>query len=105
MAAIETMELFGRAEVKVFAQRPSTIGQLLTDTAARYGEKPAVVTEQQTLNYRELDEQSTTLAANLQQRDIQVGDRVACAARSENSGLPAARKTTIVPCVSVPPCA
>ncbi|MDN5710570.1 MAG: acyl--CoA ligase [Planococcus sp. (in: firmicutes)] len=76
MAAIETMELFGRAEVKVFAQRSSTIGQLLTDTVARYGEKPAVVTEQQTLSYRELDGQSTTLAANLQQRGIQVGDRV-----------------------------
>lgn len=76
MAAIETMELFGRPEVKVFTQRPSTIGQLLTETVARHGNKTAVVTEQQALSYRELDDQSTTLAANLQQRGVQSGDRV-----------------------------
>ena len=76
MATIETMELFGRPEVKVFTQRPSTIGQLLTKTVARYGEKLAVVSEQQALSYRELDDQSTILAANLQRHGVQSGDRV-----------------------------
>lgn len=76
MGAIDTIELFGRPEVKVFAERPSTIGQLLKDTVARFGEKQAVVTEERTLSYLELDAQSTVLAANLQKRGIQVGDRV-----------------------------
>lgn len=76
MAAIETMELFGRPKVKVFAERPASIGELLATSVNIYADKDAVVTEQRTLSYLELDKESTILAANLQQQGVKKGDRV-----------------------------
>ncbi len=50
--------------------------QLLTRSASRYPEKPAVWARKRTLSYRELDERSTRLAHLLQKRGLRKGDRV-----------------------------
>lgn len=76
MANIETMELFGRPGVKVFRNRPSSIGKLLAGTLEKFADKDAVVTEKRSLDYRTLDAESTALAANLQKRGVRKGDRV-----------------------------
>jgi amino acid adenylation domain-containing protein len=50
--------------------------QLLTRSAARYPEKPAVWARNRSLSYRELDERSTQLAHLLRHRGFKKGDRV-----------------------------
>jgi amino acid adenylation domain-containing protein len=50
--------------------------QLLTRSAAKYPEKPAVWARKRSLSYRELDERSTQLAHLLRQRGLKKGDRV-----------------------------
>lgn len=74
---IHEMNLFGRKNIKVFKNRPQTITEILSESAQRFGEKNAIVTEQHKLTYRELDERSSIVAANLQQAGIRKGDRVA----------------------------
>jgi|SRR5579859_338954 len=50
--------------------------QLLTKSAARYPEKPAVWARGRSISYRELDEKSNQLAHVLRERGIKKGDRV-----------------------------
>jgi amino acid adenylation domain-containing protein len=50
--------------------------QLLTRSAAKYPEKPAVWARNRSLTYRQLDERSTQLAHLLRQRGLKKGDRV-----------------------------
>jgi long-chain acyl-CoA synthetase len=75
---VQEMELFGRQSVKVFANRPVNLNDILTKQLATNKQKEAIVTEERTLSYEELDVFSSTIAANLQQKcRIQKGDRVA----------------------------
>jgi amino acid adenylation domain-containing protein len=50
--------------------------QLLTRSASRYPEKPAVWARNRSLTYRELDQRSNQLAHLLRQRGLKKGDRV-----------------------------
>src|SRR5690606_35879761 len=74
---IQEISLFGRENVKVFKKRPKTIGEIIQRSSELQGDKLAVVTEDQSLSYRELEDQSDAIAANLQNRGIAKGDRVA----------------------------
>jgi len=55
-----------------------TIGKLLSETAARHGDKTAIVVRHQgvRLSYAELDERVSRVAANLLSQGIETGDRV-----------------------------
>ncbi|MCM3594906.1 acyl--CoA ligase [Metabacillus idriensis] len=75
---VQEMELFGRPSVKVFANRPKSINEILTKQLSTNKKKEAIVTEERALTYEDLDVLSSTIAANLQQKcGIQKGDRVA----------------------------
>ncbi|MFD1039832.1 class I adenylate-forming enzyme family protein [Virgibacillus byunsanensis] len=76
--AIQTIELFGRKDIKVFNERPKNIGDILSNSAKNYKEKNAIVTEERTLTYSELDSYSSIIASNLQKKcGVKKGDRVA----------------------------
>src|SRR5881392_1847657 len=55
---------------------PDSLAQLLTETAARHGERPALKLDDAVVNYAVLDEGATRIAGLLQQRGLQPGDRV-----------------------------
>lgn len=75
---ISEIKLFGRTKIKVFPDRPISISQIISDSAKRYGGKKAIVTEDDSLTYQELDTLSTYIAANLQMNcGVKKGDRVA----------------------------
>ncbi|MFS0777129.1 class I adenylate-forming enzyme family protein [Neobacillus sp. 3P2-tot-E-2] len=75
---IQEVELFGRQSIKVFANRPKNINDILNMQLAANKQKEAIVTEERTLTYEELERYSSIIAANLQRKyNIQKGDRVA----------------------------
>ena len=75
---IQSTQLFGREGVKVFVNRPKTINQIFQDTVDKYGEKDAVVTENENFTYLQLDEISNRIASNLQNAyGVEKGERVA----------------------------
>lgn len=75
---IETIHLFGRNDVKVFSNRPKNIASLIQTHAVDKRDKLAVVTEDKSLTYGELEEQANRIAAYLQNEcQVQKGDRVA----------------------------
>ena len=53
-----------------------TLSQLLSKTAARFPDKDAVVFQDQTLSYRQLDELSNQVAHTLKKCSVRPGDRV-----------------------------
>ena len=53
-----------------------TLSQLLSETAARYPEKDAVVFQDQTVSYRALDKLSNQVAQSLKKQGVSPGDRV-----------------------------
>src|ERR1700693_4740511 len=55
---------------------PYILQQLLTESACRHAERPAVCARGRTLSYRELEERSNQLAHFLRERGIRKGDRV-----------------------------
>ena len=58
------------------------LAQILTRAAARFGSKPALVTNTRTLSYAELDTLSDRVAAALAARGIAPGDRVSLYAQN-----------------------
>lgn len=75
---IQKIGLVDRGEINVFYNRPNSIGQILSDNIMEFGSKEAIVTEEGSLTYLELDSLSTNIAANLQKScGVQKGDRVA----------------------------
>jgi long-chain acyl-CoA synthetase len=55
---------------------PTSVGALLSDAARRHGDKTALVFESQRWSFRQLDEASSKVAAQLQRRGIASGDKV-----------------------------
>jgi long-chain acyl-CoA synthetase len=53
-----------------------SLGQVLPNAARRFGDKIALVIEDRSFSFRELDELSNALAANLVKLDVKPGDRV-----------------------------
>ncbi|WP_240613522.1 class I adenylate-forming enzyme family protein [Pueribacillus theae] len=69
--------VFGR-EVKVFADRPKTITEMLNNSAAKFPDKEAVVSDKIRMTYKEAKERIDTISANLQtQFHLKKGDRIA----------------------------
>src|SRR4051812_12952591 len=54
----------------------ASLGQVLPAAAARYGDKKALIAPDRTLSFRELDQLSNGLAANLVKLGVAPGDRV-----------------------------
>jgi long-chain acyl-CoA synthetase len=55
---------------------PDSLAQLLTETAAEHGERPALKLDDSVVNYAVLNEGATRIAGLLQERGLQPGDRV-----------------------------
>ncbi len=55
---------------------PHTLGQWLDDRAARYGDRPLVITDEQTFTYAETAERATALADGLVTLGVRPGDQV-----------------------------
>lgn len=65
-------------ELKVFADRPKTINEILDTTALKHPEKEAIVFGDIRLTYREVKNQVDYISVNLQKRfNVRKGDRVA----------------------------
>lgn len=78
MMEIQSAQLFGREGIKVFVNRPKTIIHFFQDTVDKYGDKDAVITENEKFTYSQLDEISNRVASNLQNNyGVEKGDRVA----------------------------
>ena len=54
----------------------ANLARLLTETAARHPDRPAVRLDGQTMTYRELDEASARCAGLLREQGVSAGDRV-----------------------------
>ncbi|WEG15200.1 class I adenylate-forming enzyme family protein [Alkalihalophilus pseudofirmus] len=75
---IEEITLYERDHVKVFSERPKNLTAVLQNSVRRYKDRKAIVTEDQTYTYEELDTLSSRIASNLQQDcKVERGDRVA----------------------------
>jgi long-chain acyl-CoA synthetase len=55
---------------------PDSLAQLLTETAARHGERPALKLDDTLVNYAVLNEGATRIAGLLKEKGLQPGDRV-----------------------------
>jgi long-chain acyl-CoA synthetase len=73
---IQRVSLFGRNEIKVYVNRPMSIVQIFSDSVKNFPDKKAVVTEEESLTYKQLDHISSTIAANLKQCGVEKGDRI-----------------------------
>ncbi|WP_044895691.1 class I adenylate-forming enzyme family protein [Bacillus alveayuensis] len=75
---IKKITLFGRKDVKVYSDRPKNIQSILSNHLENLKDKEAIVTEEKTLTYLELDYYSSSIAAYLQKKcDVKKGDRIA----------------------------
>ncbi|GGC89514.1 AMP-dependent ligase [Thalassobacillus devorans] len=75
---IQEIDLYGRPNVKVFADRPENINSILSKHLDTHADKKAIVTEGHALSYKQLDKDSTAMAAYLQKNcNVEKGDRVA----------------------------
>lgn len=82
MPVITTRELFAR-KVKVYADRPATVDEMLKNTVEKFPDNEAIVMGDLRQTYRELDQVVERLATKLQQSNIQKGDRVALLLRNK----------------------
>ncbi|HZG73761.1 MAG TPA: class I adenylate-forming enzyme family protein, partial [Chondromyces sp.] len=69
-------QLYGR-DVKLYADRPANVYEMLTAAAEKHPEKEAIIKDMTRLRYQDLKQQVDTVAANLLQEGINKGDRVA----------------------------
>ncbi|HHY22489.1 MAG TPA: AMP-binding protein, partial [Bacilli bacterium] len=75
--SIGKITLFGRDNISVFANRPHSLNEVFRNTVQKYGEKTALILENETLTYKELDEKATRVAATLQKKyGVVKGDRL-----------------------------
>ncbi|WP_077213401.1 class I adenylate-forming enzyme family protein [Bacillus dakarensis] len=74
---ITKVTLFGRENVKVFANRPSTLREVVKNTVSKFGNKDALILDGGYMTYQELDKESDALIAAMQNKyNIQKGDRI-----------------------------
>ena len=74
---IEKTTLFGRDNIAVFSNRPKSLNEVFRYTIQNYGEKTALILDDETLTYNELDEKASRLAAALQKKyGVAKGDRL-----------------------------
>ncbi|WP_188208050.1 class I adenylate-forming enzyme family protein [Alkalibacillus aidingensis] len=75
---VQEIDLFNRSGIKVFEERPENLNEVLSQSVQKFPEKEAIVSEEISLTYRELDEYSTKIAAYLQNEClVKPGDRIA----------------------------
>src|SRR5213083_237299 len=55
---------------------PDSLAQLLTETAGRHGERPALKLDDSVVNYAVLNEGATRIAGLLKEKGLRPGDRV-----------------------------
>ncbi|MGX9134635.1 class I adenylate-forming enzyme family protein [Rummeliibacillus sp. JY-2-4R] len=73
----EHITLFDRNHVSVFKNRPHSFREIIKDSVAKHPKKEAIIYQNQSWTYEEIDKITSTIAYNLQQKyDIQKGDRV-----------------------------
>jgi long-chain acyl-CoA synthetase len=68
---------FGDRLVPAFAERPTSIWAMIADAAAKNPDRQALVCGDRWMNWREVVEHSTLIAAGFQKLGLQRGDRVA----------------------------
>jgi long-chain acyl-CoA synthetase len=68
---------FGDRLVPAFAERPKSIWAMIADAAAKNPDRQALVCGDRWMNWREVVEHSTLIAAGFQKLGLQRGDRVA----------------------------
>ncbi|MBB5323285.1 acyl-CoA synthetase (AMP-forming)/AMP-acid ligase II [Anoxybacillus tepidamans] len=68
--------LYGRT-VKMFAERPANVYEMLAHSAATFPTNEALIKGETRLNYTELKQLTDTLANNLMEKQIKKGDRIA----------------------------
>jgi len=79
MQDIEKITLFGRGNIQVFANRPSSLKEIVENTIEKYRDKEALFLDGKQMTYGTLDQKSTALAAGLQQKyGVEKGDRLVC---------------------------
>lgn len=73
----ERITLFGRENVSVFKERPHSLRSVIEDVVKNYPTKIAFCYEEMSWTYEQIDNISSTIAYNLQQKyGVQKGDRV-----------------------------
>ncbi|MCG6876612.1 MAG: acyl--CoA ligase [Betaproteobacteria bacterium] len=80
--AVRVETHFGR-EMRCFAERPANVNALIAASVAAFPEHEAVVSLERRLRYADLDRLAARVAANLAQRGVQRGDRVAIFCRND----------------------
>lgn len=75
--------LYGWNETDTDYERDADVMAVFTDIASRNGDKVAIVAQDSRVTYRQLDAMSNHIAMALQEKQVQIGDRVGvCADRS-----------------------
>ncbi|ABD05767.1 AMP-dependent synthetase and ligase [Rhodopseudomonas palustris HaA2] len=68
---------YGDRTMLCFAERPPTLAAMFDDLVTKFGDRPAIVDEDVTLSYRDLDGRVRSIAASLIGLGVAPGDRVA----------------------------
>ncbi len=75
--AMQLAARFGDRVVPAFSERPQSIWQMVADAAAKNPNGDALVADERRLNWSEVAEQSSRVAAGLQKLGLAPGDRLA----------------------------
>jgi acyl-CoA synthetase (AMP-forming)/AMP-acid ligase II len=68
---------FGNRIVRCFKRRPASVDQLVREAVMHNAEGEALIWQDRRINYRDLDQQTDLLAANLIANGLKKGDRLA----------------------------
>jgi long-chain acyl-CoA synthetase len=75
--ALRREQHFGGRVMRCFAERPANLAAMLDDLVRRYPARPAIIEDDRTITYGELDGIAAAAAAGLAAEGIGAGDRVA----------------------------
>ncbi|HEV2550312.1 MAG TPA: class I adenylate-forming enzyme family protein [Stellaceae bacterium] len=76
-SALRLEQHFGGRVMRCFAERPANLAAMLEDLVRRFPARPAIIEDDRTITYIELDGIVATVAAALAAEGIAAGDRVA----------------------------
>ncbi len=68
---------FGGRVMRCFAERPANLAAMLDDLVRRFARRPAIIEDDRTITYAELDGIVAAVAASLAAEGIAAGDRIA----------------------------